>query len=407
MFIQARSHDPTRRTVELLFGVMICRSMVFIVPVIVLFFSERIGLSFQEFLASESIFAATVVIMEVPSGWLADIWQRKWAIALGGIFAALGAALFIPAESFADTVAAQVLMGVGISLYSGADSALLYDALHQHGQSERYRVLESRRHGTGLYSVAASSLAGAWLFTLDPLLPVLAMIAAYLGCTVFALLLVEPERQNHAPQWQRPNVRALLADNRVVVFAILTGAMLFASTSVAMWSQQPYYIALEIGVEWFGLLSAAGFLIGGLAGHFGHHLDRWFGAAAALASVWLVLITAFAIAGFWPSYGGMALLLCGPLSWGAGWPLLQTVINHHVGSARRATVLSIAGAAIRLGFIPLSATIGWLAMGHGIGNALVGLAGILFVLGGPALLLLWRQVGGAASPRISVPAREG
>ncbi|MDP6872960.1 MAG: hypothetical protein QF521_05490 [Alphaproteobacteria bacterium] len=68
MFIETRSHDPTKRTVTLLYSIIICRSMVFIVPVIVLFFSQRIGLSFQEFLASESIFAATVVAMEVPSG---------------------------------------------------------------------------------------------------------------------------------------------------------------------------------------------------------------------------------------------------------------------------------------------------------------------------------------------------
>ena len=96
-----------------------------------------------------------------------------------------------------------------------------------------------------------------------------------------------------------------------------------------------------------------------------------------------------------------------PVAWGAGWPLLQTIINRHVGPARRATILSIAGAAIRLCFIPLSAAIGWLAMGGGIGIALIGLSGILFIFGGSALLLLWCLIGGHAPPRISITAREG
>ncbi len=393
MFVEKGSHDPVRATVLLLYGVIVCRNMIFLVPVIVPFFAQKIGLSFQEFLASEAVFAVTVVIMEVPSGWLADVWQRKWAIVLGAIVAAVGAALFIPASEFAHTALAQATMGIGISLFSGADSALLYDALRQHGQEDRYRVIEGRRHGFGLYSVALSSLAGAWLFTIDPVLAVLGMVAAYLGTAGFALFLVEPERHREAPG-QRPALRALITGNRIVIAAIATAAVLFACTSVAMWSQQPYYIALGIDVKWFGVLIAAGFLTGGLAGQFGHHLDRWLGALPALAAIWAVLVAAFLCAGLWPGWGGVALLLLGSAAWGAGWPQIQTIINQRVGSARRATVLSVAGAAIRLAFIPLSATIGMLTTQHGISVAVLALAGILFALGGPALWLLWRAVSG-------------
>lgn len=98
-------------------------------------------------------------------------------------------ALFIPADSFADAALANCLMGIGISLFSGADAALLYDALQQHGRENRYRVIEGRRHGFGLYAVALSSLAGAWLFTVNPDLAVLAMAGAYLGTACLALFL--------------------------------------------------------------------------------------------------------------------------------------------------------------------------------------------------------------------------
>ena len=197
MFAATANHDPTRRTIHLLYGVKISQSMVFLVPVIVPYFAQEIGLTFQEFLASESVFAATVVLMEVPSGWLADIWKRKSAIVLGGIFAATGMALLLPADGFFDTAVAQAFMGVGISLFSGADSALLYDALHQHGRADRYRVIEGRRHGFGMYAVALSSLVGAWLFTIDPILTVWGMIVSYLATAGFALFLADPERRRH------------------------------------------------------------------------------------------------------------------------------------------------------------------------------------------------------------------
>lgn len=295
-------------------------------------------------------------------------------------------ALFIPADSFADAALANCLMGIGISLFSGADAALLYDALQQHGRENRYRVIEGRRHGFGLYAVALSSLAGAWLFTVNPDLAVLAMAGAYLGTACLALFLQEPERRRHVARGS--GWRALLTGNRVVVMAIITTAVLFSATSVAMWTQQPYYLALGIEVKWFGLLLALGFGIGGLGGQFGHLLDRWLGALPALAAIWAVLVLAFIGAGLWPGWGGVGMLLLGPAAWGAGWPQMQTIINQRVGSARRATVLSVAGAGIRLGFIPLSATIGLLHTAHGVAVAVLGLAAILFVLGGPALFLL-------------------
>ncbi|MDE0941569.1 MAG: MFS transporter [Alphaproteobacteria bacterium] len=399
--------DPTRRAVILLNGVIICRSMVFLVPVIVPYFALRIGLDFQEFLAAEAIFAAAVLGFEVPSGWLADVWQRKWVIILGTLISALGVGLFIPARDFADAAVAQVLMGMGIAMFSGADSALLFDTLRLHGQEGRYHKIESRRHGFGLYAVALSSIIGAWLFSIDPALPIAAMVIAYLATAVCAWFLVEPERDATAMKWQRPQLRVLLSANRIIIIAILSGAVLFAATSVAMWSQQPYYSALNIGTEWFGLLMAAGYVSGGVAGQFGHHLTRRLGSVHAQWLIWTALVLSFSVAGLWPGYSGVALLLCGSAAWGLGWPLVQAIINHRVGSARRATVLSMAGAAVRLGFIPLSAVIGWMSMENDIALAIFGLAVMLFLLGGPVLWWLNRAMKDSAIPSTSITARSG
>lgn len=55
---------------------------------------------------------------------------------------------------------------------------------------------------------------------------------------------------------------------------------------------------------------------------------------------------------------GIALLLVGSVTWGAGFPLVQTLISQRVSSAYRATMLSAVNLAMKLVFIPLSAGIG-------------------------------------------------
>ncbi|MDP6343376.1 MAG: MFS transporter, partial [Alphaproteobacteria bacterium] len=263
MSTHSPARDPTRRTVRLLNAVAFSRGLIFLIPVIVPYFADHVGLGFRDFLASEAVFAATMVAMEVPSGWLGDVWGRKRVIVLGGLVAALGAALFLPADSFLDAAVAQALVGVGIALYSGADSALLYDCLAAHGREGRFRRLEGRRHGLGLYAVALSSVVGAGLYAIDPAWPVWGMVAAYLATAGFALAIVEPPRVRQARRWATPDLRSLWASHRGVLAVIAAGAVLFAATSVGMWSQQPYYAHLGIGERWFGLLMAAGYLAGG------------------------------------------------------------------------------------------------------------------------------------------------
>jgi len=398
MFVPTQTAPPLARTVALLQAIAICRGLVFVVPVLVPYFATRIGLDFQQFLLTEAIFAASVAVMEVPSGWLADRWQRRRVIALGGIVGAVGFALLIPADGFVLASIAQATMGVGVSLISGADTALLYDALLARGQGDRFRVIEGRRHGFGLYAVGLSSLAGGAMYALNPVLPVLAMVVAYLGVIGCALALSEPARATQPARASGPRgggPRHALAGLRhhgnglAVPMAIC--AVLFAATSVGMWSQQAYYIAIGLPEVSFGVWIAVGFLAGGLAGQLGHHLDRRLGVAGALAVLWLGTALAYAASGLVVGWHGVGLLLAGSVTWGAGWPLLQTLLNRQVSSARRATALSAASLATKLGFVPLSAAIGWLTDLHGVGVGLVGLS-LWLLLGGAVVAGLRRRL---------------
>ena len=58
----------TARNIRLLELQDILQGMLFVVPVIVPYYRDEIGLSFQDFLIGQAVFAFIAVALEVPSG---------------------------------------------------------------------------------------------------------------------------------------------------------------------------------------------------------------------------------------------------------------------------------------------------------------------------------------------------
>ncbi len=366
-------------------------NMIFVLPVLIPYYQEVIGLGFTEFMLGEAAFSLVVIVMEVPSGWLSDVWRRKAVLALGSVAYLSGFTFFMLANSFLTATLAQAWLGVGVSLVSGTINAVLYDTLLAQGQEGEYRRLEGRRHGVALYTVGLSALAGGFLYTVHPKLPLALSIVAGGLCLVSALALVEPPRLK-APVRRSPlhdmrlTLRFALGGQREIAGVIVIGALLFAVSKCFLWAQQAYYIALGLPEQWFGPLVALGFLLGGLAGQWGHRLGDRLSHRTVLALILGLEVLACAGAGVALGWHGAPLLLTGSLVWGFGWPHVQDYINRRVDSARRATVLSAASLMIQLVFIPVGAGLGWMSDSFGIDMALLTLGGVALLIGGVALV---------------------
>lgn len=382
------------RNLKLMMHYTACNGALFIVPVMVPFYHDAMGMSFNEVLIVQAVFAATVVVLEVPMGWLSDQWQRKHVLALASVIDALGHACLLVGDSIWWAAAGEAVIGVAVCLISGTNTALIYDSLLSVGRTDDYRRNEGKRSAVGFYSVALASIIGSLAYKADIRLPLAMTIAALAGSFIIACMMDEPERHRARPD-KHPladmaaTVRYALRGHADVGLIILFAAVMFSATKLIMWSQQPYYMAIGLDEGLFGVLMAGGFVLAGISSHLAHRLDGKVGNLQMLALVWLVAIAVCIVTGLYQGPAGVALLMVGgSCLYGLANPRVSKAINRRVDSSRRATVLSTQGLMISLFFVPTSLAVGAVNDHSGIGGSLLAIAAWLAVAGVLLSLLL-------------------
>jgi MFS family permease len=393
------------RNIRLLEAHAVCINLSFVVAVIMPFYRDEMGLSFKDFLLGEAAFAATVILLDVPAGLLSDLWQRRHVLALGTLLEFAGYGLLLFAHGLGMAMLAQSVIGVGICLLNGTNSALLYESLAAQGRTDEYRRREGRRAGMGLYSVAGASVFSGLFYHLNHLLPVCLSLVALGAGIVIACALDEPERHRKMPE-KHPvadivqTARYALRHPQVGII-IVFAAVMFCATKMIMWSQQPYYMAMGLDERYFGLLMAVGFGLGGFSSHMAHRLDGKIGSMKALVLVWLAAVMACLGAAAHLGWSGVALLMVGGTClYGMAAPRVSEAINSHVSSARRATILSTQSLLVSLMFIPVSWAMGRVSDRWGMQAVLVFLALWLGIAG--ICLALWFLRRRQAARRIAV-----
>ena len=120
----------------------------FYYPVFTILFLD-FGLTVAQFSVLNAVWAATIVLAEVPSGAVADIIGRKRLLnfAAGVMIFEIGIISFMPRIDpvliFSVFLMNRVLSGLAEAAASGADEALAYDSLNEAGMADQWgRVLE-------------------------------------------------------------------------------------------------------------------------------------------------------------------------------------------------------------------------------------------------------------------------
>lgn len=379
--IEQRLANNFRNTLVLSF----CHVFLVIMPIAVPFFQSK-GLTMQQVFTLQAVFALVVLVSEIPSGYLADLLGRRRTLLLGALAAGIGNTLLLGADGFAGLVLYEIALGIGVSLISGADLAVLYDTEVALGRGESQQSQIVGR----LYSVRTLSEALAAVFCSVLLLVASMDLVVWVQVVVgwvplwLAFRIVEPPGARMPSAGHLQNVtrvlRYLLTHSRILRLVFLALSVWSLTTFYAVWLLQQLWQDQQIPLEWFGYLWAILSVVSALSGRWAHRLEARFGPTTLLIMIGIAPALGYIGLDLFGAVGGFVASLSFFVSRGVGLVILQDALNRRVQGHFRATANSLASFGFRGAFVVTGPWVGYLL-------DLWGMSTTLWLLAGATLLI--------------------
>jgi MFS family permease len=367
----------------------------------IIFLQQR-GFSLSEIGLAESFFHLAPVTLELPSGSIADILGRKWSLTLGALLIAASTALMFVADSMWVLLPAMFLNGAAYAFRSGSQQAFLFDSLPGKQASSRFTSLFGKLNAVAYVSIAVTTALGAALAERDFALPFGLAVGAGLAAAWLAAGLREPERRQETRTGMVGTVvealRVVRGDRRLLALISFVAALWTVSSLVHLYAQA---VLVERGLS----PSTIGVVFGVVL--FVTALGAWLaGRMIRLRSFrfWTTITTiVIAASGVLLGGGPLILALLGlvvtELFAGAFEPMVAQRVNDAIGSAQRATILSVEGFLFSVTMIWAFPLFGWAADQWGWLPAYAAAAAMLL-----ALLVVFLLTGERSPAKASASA---
>ena len=381
-----------QRNLIALYLVKLSKWFTLVMPIIVLFYEEhRLGL--QDVFILKSVYSVAAVALEVPSGYLADVWGRKRCIVAGCVLFFGGYLCYSLTSTFAAFLVAEILLGIGQTMINGADSALLYDTSVHHGRENLYLRYEGRITMIGNFAEAVAGIFGGLLAVYSLRYPFYAQaVVAFVGIpAAMALREYAPANKEQSP-WEEilRILKYSLVTNKKLCCNIMYSGIIGAATLTMAWFVQPVLMQLETPTEWYGIIWTVLNLTVGVAALYSDRVEQLFGMNKMNILILSVIAGGYVALAYNLTYVGLGILLLFYIFRGFATPILKGYITQMTFSEMRATVLSIRNFVIRLMFAAIAPFIGWLNDMYSLQVALLASAALIFIPGAVFLALQLR-----------------
>jgi MFS family permease len=334
-------------------------------------FMTQLGFTPALFALMAAAYGATVPLIEIPSGILADRWSRRGVLMLAGVASLASVVVGALSQNVATYIVSAMLLGVYFAMQSGTVDAMVYDTLVEEvGSGDNFEKLYGRMQALNSIALTVSALAGGviaallsarftYVLTIPTAVAGLIVLARFREPTLHRAREASRLRQHLAATW-----RTVSRNPSVAPIAITM--MLGAATTQMLFEFGPLWlVAAAVPVVIFGPYTAAMTSTLGLGGLLAGRvrLSRptvAAGAALIMSGCGLALAVSRAAPVL---IGAQVVLVCLLVTIGIH---LSRLLHDLVPSHQRSGVSSGIGTASWLTFLPCSLLFGVLSGSGGV-----------------------------------------
>ncbi len=343
------------------------------------------GLSLFEIGLLEGIFHVTSMLMETPTGAIADLFGRKASRLTGVALAIISRVIMIFSGSFAMFAAAFVITALSFNFESGAGEALVYDSLLKEKKEGIYMKIAGRTEviyqATSILGLLAGGLIGSVKYEFAYYIAIIVGVAAL----ITGLFFREPDqgmrrREKLLPAMKRQYIdsfNAVRGNGRLFYLILFTG-ILSSSVTLSFYYLQIAWENGALDALGIGVYLAISSIAAAAGAFFAEKIEKKFGEGFIL-KVSPALITLSVFSMYFIEWALAPLCVISVLET-IVFVSTRDYINRLIPSDKRATILSFESMMFSVVMILIFPAFGFISDRLGMGSTFLMLGGVMLVM---------------------------
>ncbi|MBN9654743.1 MFS transporter [Halobacillus sp. GSS1] len=184
----------TKRSIYMLYFYIFFAQLFFDRALWVIYLGDR-GMTFGQIGLLEAFLHLAIVLFEVPTGMIADLYGRKVSLVIGNVFSLFYGLFMLISGTFSMFTLAFLSMGIMVTFHSGAEQAFAYDTLKNENREKDYTKVIGSMTALALLSLSLAKFLGGFMAEISWEWVYGSTIFTHILALVPLFLLKEPERE--------------------------------------------------------------------------------------------------------------------------------------------------------------------------------------------------------------------
>jgi MFS family permease len=317
-------------------------------PILILTLQNLAYMKLEDIYLQESICVVLCLVIDIPTGALADIMGRKKMLVIGQILGFADFMIFAFMSEPWHTWVANILWAIGAAFRSGADKALIQESCIALGKDRGYyRTYAGKASGLRFLMFAIAAPVTSYIAEYNLRLPLMLCIPFLAIPLVCVFMLTEPPRDDVRELTVKQHVLQMkegIRDtyrNKRILWIMLYLCVVTAVSKIWFFAYNPYFEHVGLPVRYFGWIFLTLNVVAWLTSQYGRKVEAALGDKLVvkllipLIGVPIILMSAIPIP-------AMAfLVIFQNIVRGMNAPFFDSMSEQYLRSSTRATVLSV------------------------------------------------------------------